>query len=672
MTLPTKHPRQRGGMKGIRATSVLWAVIVAGIVWSAIREVNRSHRDDRDAMTNENSLLATPDEVLQRLLQQSSNSNGEQQQQQQQQPVSSSSKAVVVSSEKEIVHTTTTTNVMVVAYNASSEEQLFSLVENQIAEFHNAQDPKGVGTRQPVVLRGVWEPPSDSWKSERAFLKAYSTIPYYIKDKYVQVKDETCVAQFGDLWNFIAGNKTHPRKSLLAFTNDKENRALFGQAGEKLPFDIPPVVQHIDSFSILSTMTKGQSHEFHKHGESWIAQAVGYKVWWFLPPTAKRPVKVNACDYLNGKEPLPKGAIKTTIQGPGDVIWFPHDYYHATCSLSEWTVGIGRQLGPRIRQNFKDLPLTIDNTDRTAVEKTLQRCSGEGSNTLLSRRNLDSSNAAKDKDWKWYGGDVNKYYNDLENDHKRNPNDVASYAVHRWLGDKRSTETHYELIHEGILKHYQKSTKTSAESAPLEVLDAGCGLGSALMWMEAKQPAWKLQGRTLSEEQAKFIQTTLPTHRFQIKLDSYDNIINDDTPTLDVIYSIEAAIHSTDMQKTLRAWATRLKPKHGMVVLIDDFLQPGASRDDEDVDLFARSWLANSLYTVTEMNQMARRVGLTLVESRDLLAEYRVVELNYRNKVPSLDPDKQKNHQGWMGSKYRQKLTVEGKIGYNMVIFRKM
>jgi hypothetical protein len=115
-----------------------------------------------------------------------------------------------------------------------------------------------------------------------------------------------------------------------------------------------------------------------------------------------------------------------------------------------------------------------------------------------------------------------------------------------------------------------------------------------------------------------------------------------------------------------------LDPNHGVLVLIDDYLQPGVDKNDSDVDNFARSWLANTVVTVTELNQIARRVGLELVESRDLLAEYRVVELNYRNRIPSLKPGQNRNHQGWMGSKYRQKLTVEGKLGYNLLVFRKM
>lgn len=266
---------------------------------------------------------------------------------------------------------------------------------------------------------------------------------------------------------------------------------------------------------------------------------------------------------------------------------------------------------------------------------------------------------------------IASYYNDLERDHKRNAKDINDYAVHRWMGEKRSTQVHYQLIQESILKYWTKvqfATPASSNDATT-LLDAGCGLGSALMWMEQQQPEWQLEGRTLSEEQHNFIQTRLPKHKFQVELDSYDNL---GSAVYDAIYSIEAVIHSTDIANTFQAWSDHLHPEHGVVVLIDDFLMPGADKKDSDVDNFARSWLANSLVTVTELNQIARRVGLELVESRDLLAEYRIVALNYRNQIPSLQPGQNRNHQGWMGSKYRQKITVEGKLGYNLLVFRKI
>lgn len=259
------------------------------------------------------------------------------------------------------------------------QEQDYAKVECQIDEFHGIEEAgHAKGNKGPVVLRGVWEPPNEDWKAESGFLRQYGDVPFYIKDNFVQVKNEKCIAPFQDLWRYISSpGNDKLKRSMLAFTNDKENPTFFGETEgqEKMDYAIPNPVKHIDSFTIVSTMTKGQSHEMHRHGESWIGQAAGHKMWWFLPPHHKPPQKINACDYMMGKASPPKGTT-TCIQSPGDVIWFPDQWFHATCSLTEWNVALGRQLGPRINQKFKTLPSSVDPAAKGKMQQTLRECSG--------------------------------------------------------------------------------------------------------------------------------------------------------------------------------------------------------------------------------------------------------------------------------------------------------
>jgi SAM-dependent methyltransferase len=81
--------------------------------------------------------------------------------------------------------------------------------------------------------------------------------------------------------------------------------------------------------------------------------------------------------------------------------------------------------------------------------------------------------------------------------------------------------------------------------------------------------------------------------------------------------------------------------------------------------------LANTLVTPTELGAIGQKLGLELVENRDLGTQYRIVELNYKNKKPDIKPFGGRTHQGWMGSKWRQRLTVEGKLTYNMIVLQK-
>ena len=269
-----------------------------------------------------------------------------------------------------------------------------------------------------------------------------------------------------------------------------------------------------------------------------------------------------------------------------------------------------------------------------------------------------------DKDWTWFNGDLNKYYNSLEKQiHDRDPAKIASYAVHRWMGPTRSTEEHYELIDRAVAQHHpqrqqlQQQQKGSATS-PLKIFDAGCGLGSALMFFESRRPDWNMIGHTISEEQYKFIESKLPKHTFKVNLRSFDQIDDDDVKdskkhSFDVIYSIEALIHSMDVHKTMKEWAEHLAPG-GIIVIIDDYVSDGTDKDGDEMQAFSKSWLANVLITPTEFEKLANGLGLTMVKNRDLLAEYDIVKRNYRNQKPNIKPIADRDHQGWMGSKWRQ------------------
>lgn len=271
-----------------------------------------------------------------------------------------------------------------------------------------------------------------------------------------------------------------------------------------------------------------------------------------------------------------------------------------------------------------------------------------------------------DKDWKWVDGDLNVYYNTLESQiHDRDPKKIASYAVHRWMGPKRSTEEHYELVDRAVAQH------RSPNASPLKIFDGGCGLGSALMFFEERHPEWDMTGHTISEEQHRFVEEKLPEHQFKVNLRSYDDFDSDKIGYYDVIYSIEALIHSTNIEKTMREWAKHLAPG-GIVVVIDDYVAEGVDKENDSALLaFAKSWMANVLITPDEYEGLANANGLKLVENRDLIEEYDIIKRNYRNQKPDIKPIADRDHQGWMGSKWRQRLTVEKKLLYNMIVLQK-
>lgn len=527
----------------------------------------------------------------------------------------------------------------------------------------NADTARGQGSKEPVLL-DEWNLPPGTWTKE-GLVSHVGDFPQYLKDSTVQLL-KTKTTNIHCILPVRVLSQVLDRHDLLFFTNNKENEAFM----KELPMPpSPKVLEHIDGFQVFSVMGIHKSHSFHRHGESWLGQIEGRRQWWFLPPdTNPPPSRVNACGYLTGEFDLPPGTT-TIIQEPGTIVWFPHEWYHATCALDDWSVGLGAQKGRTIRQNFERLdPKTTMTT--AEIQSTIRECLEDDSfaDSLVSPASTQSAIPEKtkkggDKQWQWFNGDLNAYYNSLEKDHNRDPNKISDYAIHRWLGQNRSTEQQYLLLNEAAMSFMDPSNAAD----PVHVLDGGCGLGSGLMWMEQQHPSWKLEGYTVSEDQYSFIEK-LPKHNFKVHLQSYDDL--DPNSKYDFIYSIEALIHSPNATRTIEIWASHLNPG-GVMAILDDFVVHDQDKQTDDMQDFAKSWLANSLYTTTDLGKLGKLLGMEVVQNRDLVQEFDIIGLNYRNIKPEIHPFGGRVHQGWMGSKWRQRLTVEGKIKYNLLVMKK-
>ena len=577
-----------------------------------------------------------------------------------------------------------------------------------------------------------WGPKAlSSWRDRSQFVAKYGNHPQYVKRGDVQPFQDRdgrqCTARTSTLVQTMEErfanddvldsevpsiNTRQMADDLLFFTNDRENPTFFDAI--RSDYDVPPPLETHPAwsapdkgFQVFSAMEQGSSHPFHFHDAAWLGEVAGTRLWFLLPPGTKISAKVNGCDYLLGKANIPQAA-QACVQQAGEVMYLPPKWIHATCALENWSVGVGGQGGSPAVYN-QDFEMPVVPAERTAEEerKILTDCGaiketaandnlatatavaaqviGSGANAKVEVGTEEAEDSDKEEggesdneDWKWFDGNLGEYYDSLERDEhaKRKPNVITSYAVHRWMGPKRSTLEHYSLIrtaiYELVLGELPSPSGTSA-STPLRVFDAGCGLGAGLMWMEQHEPSWTMVGHTISEEQYKWITHDLPEHQFTAKLHTYDEPLTGGDAKFDkfdAIYSIEAAIHSPNLAASIQAWSDALEPG-GVIVLIDDFLSVGADRDHPDVDLFARSWLANSVHSTKEIANFGTKSDLKIVRDRDIGNEYEVIKLNYRNKVPELKDEQGRAHQGWLGSKVRQRLTVQGIMTYRMVVLQK-
>lgn len=302
-------------------------------------------------------------------------------------------------------------------------------------------------------------------------------------------------------------------------------------------------------------------------------------------------------------------------------------------------------------------------------------------------------------------GHIGKYYDSLfaVEKHRMRPEQEQSLAVHRWLGSNFSTVEHYQLLHRELQRSFKttpggNADKEGAQQAQMRrpplLMDAGCGVGGAMLWLERHEPSWRLEGYTLSTAQHEYIRTELaPSHRFTAHLRSYDEPASDSP--YDAIYSIEALVHTPSLRTTIAAWARHLR-LDGTVVLIDDYLNEasplvymnksggGAEGNAEGhaegtteeirgaLAAYRKWWLGVSFVSPEALARIAAAEGLQLVVNRDIGSEYAVVSRNYGNFAGRLpDAASYKSHQGFLGSLGRRILTVRGVMEYRLLVFRK-
>lgn len=302
-------------------------------------------------------------------------------------------------------------------------------------------------------------------------------------------------------------------------------------------------------------------------------------------------------------------------------------------------------------------------------------------------------------------GNIGRYYDSLftVEKHRMHAKEAQSLAVHRWLGSNFSTVEHYKLLHRELRRSFEAAapadnTDKTGRAAPgtPRLMDAGCGVGGAMLWLEKHEPSWRLEGFTLSPAQHEYIQTRLaPSHRFTTQLRSYDEPASD--ALYDAIYSIEALVHTPSLRTTITTWARHLRPG-GAIVLIDDYLNEASplaymnksaaggpengmvegTTDEirEALTAYRKYWLGVSFVSAEALARTAAAEGLQLVVNRDIGSEYEVVARNYQNKAGSIsalmkDPTSYNEHQGFLGSFGRRILTVRGVMQYRLLVFRK-
>lgn len=208
-----------------------------------------------------------------------------------------------------------------------------------------------VQQRQPVLIRGLGA--LSGWPASSEWAKG-EVLSRYGKDLKLRVST-------GTGFPILAGGSAiQPIKTLrqifdsylgdhrlFVFDNDPERTKQFAA---DLPTPSWLAERCRGSHPIISLGGKCSGLPWHMHGETWFASLAGRKRWFLYPPggatnTARGPALYSTLGWVQkvlpqltaGQRPL------TFLQEPGDLLYLPSSWAHATINLDE-VLGYGQQM----------------------------------------------------------------------------------------------------------------------------------------------------------------------------------------------------------------------------------------------------------------------------------------------------------------------------------------
>lgn len=158
---------------------------------------------------------------------------------------------------------------------------------------------------------------------------------------------------------------------------------------------------------------------------------------------------------------------------------------------------------------------------------------------------------------------------------------------------------------------------------PLEVLDAGCGLGGTTFYLQSRLGG-RFTGITLSDTQCTRATAEAARRglseacRFVVR--DYDADLTDLLPGgVDLIVAIESLAHAPDPAATIGRLAARLRPG-GRLLIVDDVPRDDLPHDDVDFAGFRAGWLCPAVANDAVLGAAFAAAGLSPCHDEDLTA----------------------------------------------------
>jgi cyclopropane fatty-acyl-phospholipid synthase-like methyltransferase len=198
-------------------------------------------------------------------------------------------------------------------------------------------------------------------------------------------------------------------------------------------------------------------------------------------------------------------------------------------------------------------------------------------------------------------------------------------AIHRcvWTPDAATTDEAADTVNRLIIERL----RGHVPQGDGRVLDLGCGVGATMIRL-AQAMDVRVTGVTISRVQAEVGARRLAadglSERCHILCADFAELPAE--PRYHAIVAIESVVHSPSLADLIPSLAARLQPG-GRLILCDDWMTEkdrGAAARERCLAQFRAGWRIGSLHTVAELDAMAGRAGLRLLEDLDLTSYLRL------------------------------------------------